>query len=98
MLVDLELDGKQRKVLMQAPKNGFFYVIDRATGELLSAKNFIPINWATGIDMKTGRPIRNEKVAEYWKDPEKKARLIQPAFWGAHDWQPMSYNPQTGLV
>ena len=53
---------------------------------------------ATGIDMKTGRPIRNEKVAEYWKDPEKKARLIQPAFWGAHDWQPMSYNPDTGLV
>ncbi len=98
MLVDLELNGKKRKVLMQAPKNGFFYVIDRATGELLSAKNFIPINWATGIDMKTGRPIRNEKVSDYWKDPEKKARLIQPAFWGAHDWQPMSYNPQTGLV
>jgi len=98
MLADLPIDGKVRKVLMQSPKNGFFYVIDRATGELLSARNIIPVNWAKGIDMKTGRPIVDEKVAAYWKDPERKAHLIQPAFWGAHDWQPMSYNPATGLV
>ncbi|UUC52769.1 PQQ-dependent dehydrogenase, methanol/ethanol family [Pseudomonas citronellolis] len=98
MLADLPIDGKVRKVLMQSPKNGFFYVIDRATGELLSAKNIIPVNWAKGIDMKTGRPIVDDKAAAYWKDPERKALLIQPAFWGAHDWQPMSYNPATGLV
>jgi len=98
MLADLEIDGKKREVLMQSPKNGFFYVIDRKTGELLSAKNIVPINWATGVDMKTGRPIVDEKAAVYWTDPERKAKLVQPAFWGAHDWQPMSYNPATGLV
>ena len=98
MLADLKINGKQRQVLMQSPKNGFFYVLDRKTGELLSAKNIVPINWATGVDMKTGRPIVDEKAAVYWRDPQNKALRVQPGFWGAHDWQPMSYNPQTGLV
>ncbi|MBK5003364.1 methanol/ethanol family [Pseudomonas sp. S31] len=96
ILAELPIDGKQRKVLMQAPKNGFFYVLDRATGELLSAKNIVPVNWAKGIDMKTGRPILDDEAAAYWKDGKRK--LVTPAFWGAHDWHPMSYNPQTGLV
>lgn len=97
ILADLQIDGKQRNVLMQAPKNGFFYVIDRATGELLSAENIVPINWAKGVDLKTGRPIVDDEAAAYWKG-EKKAKLVQPGFWGAHDWHPMSYNPNTGLV
>ena len=96
ILAELPIDGKPRKVLMQAPKNGFFYVIDRATGELLSAKNIVPVNWAKGIDMKTGRPIVDDEAAAYWKDGKRK--LVTPAFWGAHDWHPMSYNPKTGLV
>jgi len=96
ILAELPIDGKQRKVLMQAPKNGFFYVLDRATGELLSAKNIVPVNWAKGIDMKTGRPILDDEAAAYWKDGKRK--LVTPAFWGAHDWHPMSYNPDTGLV
>nr|WP_256585773.1 PQQ-dependent dehydrogenase, methanol/ethanol family [Pseudomonas sp. 02C 26] len=96
ILAELPINGKQRKVLMQAPKNGFFYVLDRATGELLSAKNIVPVNWAKGIDMKTGRPIVDDEAAAYWKDGKRK--LVTPAFWGAHDWHPMSYNPNTGLV
>ena len=96
ILAELPIDGKPRKVLMQAPKNGFFYVIDRATGELLSAKGIVPQSWTKGMDMKTGRPIVDDENAAYWKDGKRK--LVTPAFWGAHDWQPMSYNPNTGLV
>ncbi|WP_034995714.1 PQQ-dependent dehydrogenase, methanol/ethanol family [Beijerinckia mobilis] len=96
ILADIKIDGKTRKVLMQSPKNGYFYVLDRKTGKFISGQNIIPINWSKGLD-KNGRPIMNPEV-EYWKDPERKPVLVQPAFWGAHDWQPMSYNPNTGLV
>ena len=68
ILADLTIAGRKRQVLMQAPKNGFFYVLDRATGELISANQYVPINWATGIDMKTGRPIENPAV-RYGKVP-----------------------------
>ncbi|MGB0954493.1 MAG: PQQ-dependent dehydrogenase, methanol/ethanol family [Panacagrimonas sp.] len=93
VLADLEWKGEPRKVLMQAPKNGFFYVLDRASGELLSAENFVPINWASHVDMQTGRPVVTE-TGDYSDKPE----LIIPAPFGAHNWQPMSYNPETGLV
>jgi quinohemoprotein ethanol dehydrogenase len=94
ILADLEIDGKLRKVLMQAPKNGFFYVLDRVTGELISAEKFTPVNlWATHIDLKTGRPaIRKE--AMYGTKPV----LLTPSVAGAHNWHPMAYNPLTGLV
>ncbi len=85
--------GKRRKVLMQAPKNAFFYVIDRKTGELLSAAPFMPQNWTTGMDKKTGRPIENPDA-----DWTKKPALVFPGPLGAHNWQPMSFNPKTGLV
>jgi quinohemoprotein ethanol dehydrogenase len=78
---------------MQAPKNGFFYVLDRKTGELLSAKQFAPINWATGIDMKTGRPIENPAV-RYGEVPA----LVSPGAGGSHNWNPMAYSPLTHLV
>jgi quinohemoprotein ethanol dehydrogenase len=94
VLADLPIAGKPRKVLMQAPKNGFFYVLDRTTGELLSAEKFATVTWATHVDMKTGRPVVDEKVANYLEGP----KLISPAFIGAHNWHPMSFNPQTGLV
>jgi len=94
VLADLEIKGKPRKVLMQAPKNGFFYVLDRATGELLSAEKFTRVNWASHIDMKTGRPVLT-KQGEWYKDGPK---LVFPSLTGAHNWQPMSFNPQTGLV
>jgi PQQ-dependent dehydrogenase (methanol/ethanol family) len=93
ILADLELDGKVRKVLMQAPKNGFFYVIDRTDGTLLSANNYIDLNWATHVDMKTGRPVEVPE-ARYRDEPF----LVVPSYLGGHNWHPMSFNPKTGLV
>ena len=92
LLADLTFNGRPRKVLMQAPKNGFFYVLDRATGEFISAAAYTDINWATGVDPKTGRPIETPN-ARYLK-PE----MVKPGPLGGHNWQPMSFNPQTGLV
>ena len=93
ILADLDLGDGPRKVLMQASKNGYFYVLDRVTGHLLSANNFAYVRWAKGIDLKSGRPIPNPD-AEYFKEP----KLLFPANAGAHSWQPMSYDPQTQLV
>jgi PQQ-dependent dehydrogenase (methanol/ethanol family) len=95
MLADLKIDGKSRRVLMQASKNGYFYVLDAKTGQFISAKNFVTVNWATGFEAKTGRPIVNPD-ARY--DETGKATMIQPGAQGAHGWHPMSFNPQTGLV
>ena len=93
ILADLNINGKTRKVIMQANKNGFFYVLDRITGEFLSAQPFSRVTWAKGIDQKTGRPIINTEV-KYAKDPVP----VSPGGGGAHNWSPMSFNPQTGLV
>jgi alcohol dehydrogenase (cytochrome c)/quinohemoprotein ethanol dehydrogenase len=95
ILADLTIDGRARKVIMQAPKNGFFYVLDRATGELISAAAYATMNWATGIDMKTGRPI---ETPEARFGETGKPFIAQPGPGGAHSWQPMSYSPRTGLV
>ena len=93
ILADLEIDGRARKVLMQAPKNGFFYVLDRATGELISAEQFTRVNWASGIDMETGRPIEAPD-ARYTEGP----RTAFPSVLGGHNWHPMAFHPGTGLV
>ncbi len=93
ILADLEIEGELRKVLMQAPKNGFFYVLDRETGGLISARPYVSVNWASKIDPKTGRPVETE-IANY----EKEARKISPAPQGAHSWHPMAFSPETGLV
>jgi PQQ-dependent dehydrogenase (methanol/ethanol family) len=92
MLADLTIDGKPRKVLMQAPKNGFFYVIDRATGQLISAKNYVTTTWATGIG-PDGRPIEAAN-ARYQTQPA----VLQPSPYGGHNWQPMAFDPKEGLV
>jgi len=94
VLADLPIEGKIRKVILHAPKDGFFYVIDRETGILISAKPFTPITWATGVDLKTGRPIESA-TARY---PRGDSPPIVPGPVGAHSWQPMSYSPLTGLV
>lgn len=93
-LADLEIDGKPRKVLMTAPKNGFFYVIDRIDGKLISAEPFVKVSWAKGIDRKTGRPIENPD-ARY---PDGKTFTMWPGPVGAHTWLPMAYSPGTRLV
>ncbi len=99
ILADMEIEGVARKVLMQAPKNGFFYVIDRASGELLSAEKFSTMTWASHVDMKTGRPVELPGARYY--DPEQTKYLPAmhlPGTLGAHNWHPMAYNPITGLV
>ena len=93
MLADMEVDGESRKVIWHAPKNGFFFVIDRESGELISADPFARINWATHYDMETGRPVETE-IARF---PEQ-AELIRPSSIGAHNWHPMAYSPDTGYV
>jgi quinohemoprotein ethanol dehydrogenase len=93
ILATLTIDGLSRKVLMQAPKNGFFYVIDRETGKLISAKNFVPMNWASGVDMATGRPIE-DPGARFADQPF----VMFPTALGGHSWHPMAFSPQTGLV
>jgi quinohemoprotein ethanol dehydrogenase len=94
LLADLNINGKTRKVLMQANKDGFYYVLDRLTGQFISAEPFAQVNWAKGIDPKTGRPIVNPE-ALYGADSSVH---IVPGPGGAHNWSPMSYNPSTGLV
>jgi alcohol dehydrogenase (cytochrome c) len=98
VFADQKVDGKTVPVIMQANRNGFFYVIDRANGKLISAKQFIEgVNWATGIDMKTGSPIETAGNA---KRPgmKRKASDICPNLIGGKNWMPMSYSKQTGLV
>ncbi|WP_246219006.1 PQQ-dependent dehydrogenase, methanol/ethanol family [Pseudomonas izuensis] len=92
-LAELDIAGKPRKVIMQAPKNGFFYVLDRETGQLLSAEKFGKVTWAEKIDMKTGKPVEAPGVR--YKD---KPIVMWPSPFGAHGWHSMSFNPQTGLV
>jgi quinohemoprotein ethanol dehydrogenase len=105
ILADLPIDGVERPVAMQMPKNGFFYVLDRETGELISGDPVVPmfptaetppgfpVSWAYAIDEATGRPIENPE-ARY----RQGTAVVRPGALGAHNWHPMSYNPETGLV
>lgn len=89
----LTIDGRPRKVLMQAPTNGFFYVLDRETGKLISAEKIGKVTWAERVDPESGRPVEYPDIRY-----EKGSSLIWPSTLGAHNWQAMAYNPQTGLV
>ncbi len=93
-LATLSIDGKPRKVLMQAPKNGFFYVIDRETGKLISADKLGKVTWASKIDLQTGRPVENPGMRYLDFGPSE----VWPGNLGLHNWPPMSFNPGTGLV
>ncbi|MGI9175906.1 MAG: PQQ-dependent dehydrogenase, methanol/ethanol family [Rhodothermales bacterium] len=95
VLADLEIDGETRQVMMQADRNGFFYVHDRATGELISAEKFMPTNWAERIDLETGLPVENP---ENRPTADNVAENVHPSFLGGKNWEVMSYNPNTGLV
>lgn len=92
ILADIKIAGKPRKVILHAPKNGFFFVLDRTNGKFISAKNFVPVNWASGYD-KHGKPIGIAAA----RDGSKPQDAV-PGPYGAHNWHPMSFNPQTGLV
>ena len=95
VVADLKIEGRVRHVLMQAAKNGFFYVLDARTGKLLSAASYVPVSWASGIDQHTGKPRLN---AEARYDETGRVATVQPGGQGAHSWHPMSFDPQTGLV
>ncbi len=93
ILAELAIDGRVRKVLMQAPKNGFFYVLDRETGELISAEEYVTVTWASHVDMATGRPV--EMPGARYTD---QTVAIFPGPLGGHNWHPMAFSPDTGLV
>jgi quinohemoprotein ethanol dehydrogenase len=93
VLADLTIDGREVKALLHAPKNGFFYVIDRRSGKLLSAEPFAEVSWASKVDLATGRPVE-VPGARYEKAPA----VVTPGPWGAHNWPAMSFNPSTGLA
>jgi quinohemoprotein ethanol dehydrogenase len=92
VLADMKIGGRLRKIIMQAPKNGYFYVLDRATGAVISASPYTYINWSDGLDANF-RPIVSKR-ALYAEAP----KLVYPSWGGGHDWQPMSFSPKTGLV
>ena len=93
ILADLKIAGRTRQVIMHAPKDGFFYVLDRRTGALISAKNYVPNTWASRIDLKTGRPVISKE--SYLST---KPHLMTPGYGGGHNWNPMSFSPLTRLA
>jgi quinohemoprotein ethanol dehydrogenase len=95
LLADLTINGRQRKVLMQANKDGFYYVIDRLSGAFISAQPYAQVTWAKGIDQETGRPI---VYPESHYDQNNETINLAPGPNGAHNWSPMSFNPNTGLI
>jgi len=95
MLVDMKIAGQPKKVLMQANRNGFFYVLDRANGKLLAANPYVKVNWADKIDLATGRPVESEVTKRVRAGGDE---MVWPSVLGGKNWQPMSWNPATGLA
>ncbi|OKO75796.1 methanol/ethanol family PQQ-dependent dehydrogenase [Bradyrhizobium sp. AS23.2] len=95
VLADMNVEGKPTKVLMDANRNGFFYVLDRTNGKVLAANPYVKVNWASGVDLKTGRPIETDVVKDA-RDGKKVT--VYPSILGGKNWEPMSFNPQTGLA
>ena len=95
MLADMIWQGEPKKVIWHAPKNGFFFIIDRSNGQLLSAEPYGDVNWASHYDMETGRPVENDSAVYQGKDGKN---FVKPSSIGAHNWHPMAYNPDTGYV
>ncbi len=94
ILTRLKVAGVQRDVLIHAAKNGFLYVLDRASGKLLAAHPFVKVTWAKSVDLATGRPVEDAAEVDYGTGP----KLIYPATFGGHNWNPMAYSPQSGLL
>jgi quinohemoprotein ethanol dehydrogenase len=93
MVTEIAINGLPRKVVMQAPKNGFFYVLDAETGDLIYADPYAEVTWATGIDLESGRPNETPQ-ARY----DNAVTFLTPGPSGAHNWHPMSFSPETGLL
>jgi PQQ-dependent dehydrogenase (methanol/ethanol family) len=97
VVADVRIDEEERETVLIAPKNGFHYALDKHTGELLTAGKYAKVNWATGINMETGRP-EYDPAAEYWNAADGEKVYFWPNFWGAHSWNPMAFHPQLGLT
>ena len=97
VLADLRIGDADRKTLLIAPKNGFQYVLDRLTGELLAADKYAKVNWATHINLETGRPVYDPE-GEYWNRSDEGSIALWPNMWGAHSWQPMAWHPGHELL
>jgi alcohol dehydrogenase (cytochrome c) len=95
MLVDMKVAGQDRKVLLQANRNGFFYVLDRANGKLLAANPYVKVNWADKIDLASGRPVESEVTKKIRAGGDE---MVWPSVLGGKNWTPMSWNPATGLA
>lgn len=95
IVADLTIDGQLRRVLLQAPKNGFFYVLDAATGQLISAEKFVPVSWASHVDLETDRPV---EIPEARYNETGVPLIVQPSALGGHNWHPMSFSQRTNLV
>lgn len=93
ILTHMKIDGEDRSVILHAPKNGFLYVLDRKTGKLIRANAIVRMNWANGIDMKTGRPNLTPEHSDYTTGP----KIVFPSTTGARNWHPAAYDPETGL-
>jgi quinohemoprotein ethanol dehydrogenase len=96
VLADLMIQDEPRETLLIAPKNGFHYTLDRHTGELLTVGKFAKTNWATDIDLETGKPVYDQ-AGEFWNFPEGEKGYIWPNVWGAHGWNPMAFHPRQAL-
>jgi quinohemoprotein ethanol dehydrogenase len=97
VLADLNIGDRERSVLMIAPKNGFFYVLDRLSGEFISAQRYVKVNWASHINQETGRPA-TIAAGEFWKAPAGATSEVWPNMWGSHSWNPMAYHPELRLA
>jgi quinohemoprotein ethanol dehydrogenase len=97
VVADLNIDGEIRETVLIAPKNGFHYALDKHTGELLTAGKYAKVNWATHINMETGRP-EYDPAAQYWNAEDGEKVYFWPNFWGAHSWNPMAFHPGLGLT
>jgi quinohemoprotein ethanol dehydrogenase len=97
VLADLEIKGKQHDVLMIAPKNGFYYVLDRLSGDFISAGSYVKVNWSSHINAETGRPVIREEGG-FWKTPAGTISEVWPNMWGSHSWNPMAYHPELQLA
>jgi len=96
VLADMQIDGAMHKVLLQAPKNGFFYVLDRQTGKVLRASQYVPVDWATHVDLATGKPQLDNDAADY--DYGGPPKFVVPSGMGSHSWNAMSWDAKRGLA
>ncbi len=97
ILADLRIGDQDRKTVLVAPKNGFQYVLDRLTGELIAADKYAKVNWATHINLETGRPVYDPE-GEFWNRADEGTVAVWPNMWGAHNWQAMAWHPGHGLL